>query len=142
MVKAGWRELGWGSDAALLVWAPSLEELLVQGAGAIVGFSLAESEPTSRARGPKLSLEAPDTVELFIDWLTEVNYRLQVDRWVVVDPAFVALTDTSLTAWLDGYPLHPARTRFRHEVKAITRHSPFLRRAPDGTWVARVTLDL
>jgi len=140
--QGGWRELGWGSDAAFLIWGMTLPELLHHGARAVVEFSTAASgEPESRP-GPSVEIHAPDTIELFIDWLSEVNYRLQVDRWVTWEPLFSAVSDNLAVARLDGYAMADSSTTFVHEIKAITRHRPLLRRGTNGMWVSRVTLDL
>ncbi|MBN1426155.1 archease [Candidatus Fermentibacteria bacterium] len=138
----GWRELGWGSDAALLVWGMTLAELLDHGARAVIEFStMAPSEPEA-VSGPAVEINAPDTIELFIDWLSEVNYRLQVDRWLTRTPLFSVVSDTQVAARLDGYAMAGSATTFVHEIKAVTRHRPLLRRGTNGLWVARVVLDL
>lgn len=138
----GWRELGWGSDAALLVWGETLPELLDHGARAVVEFSTLDDARPESTPGPDVEIRAPDTIELFIDWLNEVNYRLQVDRWVTRRPLFSRVTDTQVAARLDGYAMPSSATTFVREIKAVTHHRPLLRRGTNGLWVARVVLDL
>jgi SHS2 domain-containing protein len=45
-------------------------------------------------------------------------------------------------ARLDGYAMPDSSATFLHEIKAVTRHRPLLRRGTNGLWVARVVLDL
>lgn len=143
MKRSGWRELGSGSDAALLIWAPSLPELYVFGTRALVHFSL-DIHDTGREmlRGPEVKLNGPDSIELFLLFLNEVNYRLQVNNWISLSPCITRLGEEYIVCRLDGFARDNQTDHFLHEVKAVTRHRPFLNRGSDGTWVARVTLDL
>jgi len=143
MILRGWKELGSGSDAALLIWAPALDELLVTGAHAVISFAL-DIENLGRRiyEGPEVELDAPDAIELFLIWLNEVNYRLQVNKWISWSPRFSRLGTRSVSCRLDGFPVNAKFDLYQHEIKAVTRHRPFLNRGADGTWVARVTLDL
>lgn len=137
----GWREVGWGSDAALVFWAPTQEGLLVQGAKALLGFSLRSVPEQAPGPGPLVWVESLDTTELVLDWLNEINYRLTVHAWASWEPAILRLTETGVHARLDGFPVPRERQWFRHEVKAVTRHDPLVRATKAG-WVARVILDL
>ncbi len=142
-VNSGWRELGSGSDAALLVWAPSFEALLLGGARALLEFSAVLENPDERVSpGPMVDLCSPDQIELLLDWLNEVNFRSQVDQWLCWAPKFVLVSPTSIRCRLNGFFFDPARDRMEKEIKAATRHCPFLGQGNDGTWVTKVTLDL
>jgi SHS2 domain-containing protein len=141
--KTGWRELGSGSDAALLLWAEDFQELLTVGARAIVCFSASIRHEDSRIRtGPMASVQSFDHVDLLIDWLNEVNYQLIVRQWVTWAPVLTSLSESSLTCRMDGYAIDLAEEPAVKEIKAVTRHRPYLGRGTDGTCVARITVDL
>lgn len=141
--KTGWRELGSGSDAALLLWAGDFEALLTVGARAIVCFSANIRHADSRIRkGPMASAQSFDHVDLLIDWLNEVNYQLILHQWVTWAPVFGSLSENSFSCRLDGYTIDFAEEPAVKEIKAVTRHRPYLGQGTDGTWVARVTVDL
>lgn len=138
----GWRELGWGSDAALAFWATERAELLTVGAQALIAFSMGKVPPSQAGPGPSITIESLDSTELMLDWLNEVNYRLTVGAWATWAPAFGSLSRDRLSARLDGFTVERTPLTFAHEVKAVTRHRPILQRSSRGIWVARVTLDL
>lgn len=141
--RAGWRDLGSGSDAAFLVWAADFGGLLSVGARAIVCFSADIRHVDSRIRqGPTASLQSFDHVDLLIDWLNEVNYQLVVRHWVTWAPVFCSLSESALTCRMDGYQIDLCKELAVREIKAVTRHRPYLGQGNDGTWVARVTVDL
>jgi len=140
---SGWRELGAGSDAALLIWAPNLEGLFDIGARSVIEFSTQINYSGRSAQtGPTARIESFDRVDLLIDWLNEVNYRLHVHRWVTRDPEFQFLGPSRLFCRMDGMLLDPAQDRLDREIKAVTRHKPYLGRGREGTWVTKITLDL
>ncbi|MCU0612992.1 MAG: archease, partial [Candidatus Eisenbacteria bacterium] len=66
----------------------------------------------------------------------------QVHRWVTRTPLFAAASEMLVRARLDGYAMPDSSATFLHEIKAVTRHRPLLRRGTNGLWVARVVLDL
>ncbi len=92
--------------------------------------------------GPIARIESFDRVDLLIDWLNEVNYRLHVHRWVTRDPEFLSLGPDRLSCRMNGFSLDPSQDRLDREIKAVTRHKPYLGRGKEGTWVTKLTLDL
>jgi len=143
MKRTGWRELGAGSDAALLIWAPTIIDLFIAGARSLYMFALEMDDQERDPReGPEIRLVAPDSIELFLIWMNELNYRLQVNNWISWTPVFSYMSDNNLICRLNGFRRNNRTDLFQHEIKAVTRHRPFLNKGTDGTWVARVTLDL
>jgi SHS2 domain-containing protein len=127
----------------LLLWAEDLSTLLTVGARAIVSFSAHVLHEDSRIRqGPVSSIESFDRVDLVIDWLNEVNYHLVVRQWATWAPAMTSLSENALTCRMDGYAIDLSKEPPMREIKAVTRHRPYLGQGTTGTWVARVTLDL
>jgi SHS2 domain-containing protein len=83
-----------------------------------------------------------DHVDLLIDWLNEANYQLVVRQWVTWAPVFSSLSENALNCRMDGYQIDLLKEPAVKEIKAVTRHRPYLGQGNDGTWVARLTIDL
>jgi SHS2 domain-containing protein len=103
----------------------------------------------------RFEVAAADLESLLVDWLNEVNFAFEVDRFAfrefhvasVAHPAAGAAerdgtkAGASLSATGFGEPLDPQRHHPGEQVKSVTYHGVKIERTPDG-WVARVFLDV
>jgi SHS2 domain-containing protein len=89
----------------------------------------------------EVEVDSTDREALVVDWLNELLYRYEADRFLPV--AFqVSLSEhgTGLTARCLGETVDPARHRINAVVKAATYHS--LRIVHNGRWEITVVLDV
>ena len=91
-----------------------------------------------------VSLEAPSSELLLVEWLSELLYLFEVDEFLVHSAA-VGLTETptglGLAATLSGEGLDPRTHRIRILVKGVTYHGLSIVTSGDGVRAA-VILDI
>jgi len=83
-----------------------------------------------------IELDAGDRELLLADWLNELVYLLEVERFVPERVTALELQGGKLRATIRGHEGEP-----RHLVKAVTLHRLELREQ-GGTWRGRVVLDV
>ena len=84
----------------------------------------------------QVTLDAPDRAALLVEWLEELIFLADTDSFVAERVDDLRLEDSSLRATLVG-----RRGSVEPLVKAATYHGLRLA-AVDGTWQARVVLDV
>lgn len=92
----------------------------------------ASGEPTSH----ELGLEADDAALLLVDWLSELIFLAEVDRFVPDGAARIELAGGRLHATVEGHTDRP-----RHLVKAVTLNRAALLEE-GGIWHGRLVLDV
>ena len=124
-------------EIVLRVRAPSLGGLFVEAARGLAELSLGrkQAEPSGSPR--TLSLEARDAAALLVDWLNELIYLAETERWVALEFAGVEATPTTLRLQARGAVLDRAPSL----VKAATLHGLHLVQE-DGLVQADVVLDV
>lgn len=106
------------------------------------GRGLAELELGGRPPCPSgdwkaIDVRSTDRVALVVDWLNELIYRAEVDRWVPVEFDVWRVTDTHVRARARGVPVEQAPAL----VKAATLHGARVEAIPGGV-EANVVLDV
>ncbi|MFH2201947.1 MAG: archease [Elusimicrobiota bacterium] len=96
-------------------------------------------------RGPSkqsavIVLETATPEELLVDWLNELIYYVNTERWVPLEILFDEAGKTELHARCAGRKLS-SRTPLAVEIKAATYHGLAVSRK-NGIWTARVILDV
>jgi SHS2 domain-containing protein len=96
------------------------------------------------AESRELDVRASDVETLLVDWLSELIYRFDVDRWLT-RTADVSITprgeQLSLHATVRGEPFDPVRHRIKILIKAATYHGLSVRQTLEG-WTATVIFDI
>lgn len=93
----------------------------------------AEGEPMRR----EIELAAPDRPALLADWLEELVYLAESSGFAPEAVERFELKDSRLRATVIGRPCPPQTL-----IKAVTYHRLELAESADGTWSARVVLDV
>ncbi len=133
--SAGFREIEHTADWALEVWAPTWPELLEQAARGM--YALLRVRPaTAPLTARPLHLQALDRAGLLVDFLSELLFWLEVDRWMA-QTFHLQATATHLRGRLRGGPVQGQEK----EIKAVTYHAVQVTAEPPG-WRARVTFDV
>ena len=135
-----YRVLDHTADYMVEVFAASLPELFADAALAL--FDTVTDVKTIRPREEvSLSVEAADTEELLVTWLTELLFLYESERWLFCryEPRLVNDRRVEGKAW--GERLDPDRHPIDREVKAITYHR--LAFAREGKLIkTRIVFDL
>jgi len=130
-------------DIGIDIEAGDPGELFAEAARALTGI-VTDPEVIAARESRHLRLAGNALDLLLVDWLSEVLYLFDADRWLVsragitIDGGPGAWT---LDAALDGEPFDRDRHAIRLVPKAITYHAlAVIQRA--GVWQARVVIDV
>ena len=147
------------ADAAFEAWAPTPEELLVEAGEAVL--EAMTGDPARVARKVRRDVTLDDSPDFVLVRLLQAllwhkdaeRLLLHVGRVALTrDPGAGGSLDAGVDAGLDagrwkvtaelwGESIDPAR-HDGVDVKAVTMHRLFLGRGNDGSWRARVVLDV
>lgn len=128
------------ADIGLVARGRTPEEMFEHAAMGLVDLIV---DPAGLGEGTRLevSLSAQDREALLIAWLNELLYLLDARGFLPRSCRVTRLSDTELAAELLGDTVDRTRHTLRRLVKAATYHRLRIARI-DGTWEARVILDL
>jgi protein archease len=130
-----YRWLSHTGEAELEIEAPS-EEAVFREALAALRDLLAEGEATGPPVARDVAVQARDRPSLLADWLAELAFLSETERFVPDRVEALELGDAWLSATVSGHRGNPP-----HLVKAVTYHGLSL--APQrGGWHATVVLDV
>jgi SHS2 domain-containing protein len=89
----------------------------------------------------EFKISAGDRESLLVDWLNEVNFAFEVERFAFRRFVVHEVTDAALRATGYGEPLDPARHHPGEQVKSVTYHGVKVEKTAHG-WRTRVFLDI
>jgi SHS2 domain-containing protein len=127
-------------DVGIELEASEVSALFADAALALTA-TIADPAHLTPLPGPPISLAAADIDLLLVDWLSELLYRFETERWLP------AAADVTLREGPDGWQLDATATggvttrEVRVLVKAVTYHGLTVRQL-EGRWRARVVLDI
>jgi len=126
------------SELQLRLGAGSLADLLAEAGRALARLQLAESAAADRnGTWREIEVTASDPAALLAEWLNELIYLAETERWVATEFRFAAADERSLRVRARGVPVASPRGL----VKAATLHR--LRVAPvPGGYEGEVILDV
>jgi SHS2 domain-containing protein len=128
------------ADLGVEIWAPTLEDLFVEGARAL--FDLIGTLDATRGRiAETIVIKGEDIEDLLRAWLSEILFRCVAQGKVFCDFQVLSLDSQRVKARARGEPFDPARHSFEREIKAVTYHGLEVRQGPEG-WRAAVILDV
>jgi SHS2 domain-containing protein len=124
-------------EAKLRLRGSSIADILRQAALALADLLLPGPPPRAPERVREIELDAPDRAALLIDWLNELLFLAERDRWLPVRIDVLEATETHLRAVGRG----PVLERAPSLIKAATWHQ--LRfEVRNGGFEAEVLLDI
>lgn len=140
------------SEIVVRLHAPSFPELIAEAARAFTGLVPKDAELRDAPDVRELTLEGPDPAALLVDWMNELVFLGEAERWIPTEISVLEEADgaTGLDVTTDAGPATSVvRVRARGAilaqpfvfVKAATLHGVEVRRGPDGI-EAEVTLDV
>lgn len=106
-------------------------------AEALAAFAELVDEGRGRSMSRDVEVEADDRAMLLVEWLSELVYLNEVERFVPERISSLELGAGRLQATVEGH-----RGRPRDLVKAVTLHRLELRPDDNVGWRARVVLDV
>lgn len=128
------------ADAGLAASGRSLPELFASAAEGLAAM-LCEPETVNPRSSIDLEATAPDIESLMVEWLSEINYRFEVDRFAFRSFDVQEVSDKHIRAIGRGERIDASRHRIGAQVKAVTYHQLEVKR--DGVrWSTRVFVDI
>jgi len=88
-----------------------------------------------------IAVAGEDLEDLLVNFLREVLYLFNGERWVVIDCRPLQITNKHIVALLTGEPYSRAKHQVKMEIKAVTYHGLSIKKAKTG-WVGRVICDV
>jgi SHS2 domain-containing protein len=136
--QQGHRQVDHTADLALELWAPTEEDLLIEGARAVVDIMTEGAAIGAEARR-HVVIDAVDPQDRLVQWLNEIIYAAVVDGFLFAAADRLTLAGGQLEAELVGEA--GALQRVAGELKSATYHDLALDQR-DGRWQARVVIDV
>jgi len=131
-----YRQLEHTADLCFEVTAPSYAELFGEALRAMTEWSGPEWRDGAVER--PFRIDAPDQVALLVDLLNEALALSQIHR-----EAYEAITiRSSGEEFVEGAFLGRAISGARDEIKAVTWHGAKVEKRDDGSWMARLLMDI
>ena len=132
------------ADIGIVAYGRELPELF---AAAATGLSalMVNLDTVQEQLSRQLALPAPvlgDYEGLLVDWLSEFVYLFDAEHLLFRRYEVDAVTAEGLRATAWGEPVNVARHILGTAIKAVTYHALEVRQLDDGTWQARVILDV
>lgn len=106
------------AEVRLRVRAPSFAALVAEAGRAVARLALGREPPPPQPRYRELDVRSPDRDALLVDWLNELIWLAETERWVATEFEVRMATDTELQVRLRGVPVEEAPAR----IKAATFH--------------------
>ena len=125
------------SEIQLHIRAGSLGDLLAEAGRALCELQLAGGEGVLGGGVRSIRVASSDRAALLVDWLNELIFLGDIDRWLPRDFSIDRITDTEIAARASGVTLEWAPSR----VKAATFHGLQVQDVPGGL-EADVILDV
>jgi SHS2 domain-containing protein len=125
------------AEVRLRVRGRSLGDLLGEAGHALAAVTLGGQPPASNGSWRTVEVRSTDRDALLVDWLNELIYLAETERWVPVEFVIETATPMALRAQVRGVPVAVTPAR----VKAATFHGLRIATTPDGL-TADVILDV
>jgi SHS2 domain-containing protein len=128
------------ADLGLAITGASEEVLFANAAFAvfdiITDLGLVEPRETRR-----VLVEGDSPEDLLINFLREVLYLYNGERWLLKEIRIIKIDEKALEAEARGEPFDGQKHEIYKEIKAVTYHQAQVRKTPDG-WAAKVIFDV
>jgi SHS2 domain-containing protein len=128
------------ADVGLRVVAPDLNDLFVDAGRGLMAQLVEDPESVGSDRVERIEITAERLDELLFDWLGELLYRFDANRFVP-SRFDLEVSEGVVKARVEGGTFDPSLHRGLSEVKAITYHGLKLIETPEG-YLAEVILDI
>lgn len=125
----GYRQVEHTADVALELWAPTEEELLIEGAKAVIDL-MTEGASLKGEDRRTFELEAIDPEDRLVRWLNEVLVAAVSEGFLFLRAEKLVLPEGGLRAEVIG--LANAADEIRAELKAATYHDLTLEKGAEG----------
>jgi SHS2 domain-containing protein len=141
-----YRLLDHTADIGWEIFGKTRRELFAHGVAALFELMLErrkslETSDYKTLEERSIAVAGEDLEDLLVNFLREVLYLFNGERWVVIDCRPLQITNKHIVALLTGEPYSRAKHQVKMEIKAVTYHGLSIKKAKTG-WVGRVICDV
>ena len=129
------------ADVGLRVFGKDQKELFANAAYGLFNLIVADLGTIRPEQAISLTVEAQDVEELFADWLRELLYLCNAERWLFSKFEVLDIDPNRLKASCWGETYDPSRHIWEMEIKAVTVHRLRVEKGEAG-WKAQVIFDI
>lgn len=126
------------ADIRMAVQGRTLEELFSDALAGMASILKSQNASDKKQVERAISLEAPDTTALLIDFLNETLRLAQTNKESYTQVEFKKILPQSLEANLRGFKVQS----FEEDIKAVTYHEAEVKRKKDGIWETNIIFDI
>lgn len=128
------------ADEGIAVRAADLETLFARAAWAMVSI-VGDPDRVEEEFGEQVIVSGRDLVSLLVNWLSEINVRIQTDGHIFGRFDVKNMTPHKLEAEIGGEHIDVEKHAVHTEIKAVTYHGLSVEKKK-GLWEARVIFDV
>jgi protein archease len=128
------------ADLGLAINGASEEKLFANAAFAILDI-ITDLNRVEARDARRIAVEGDNREDLLINFLREVLYLYNGERWLLKEIRIIRLSEKGLEAEALGETFDEQKHEIRKEIKAVTYHQAEVRQTP-ANWTARVIFDV
>jgi SHS2 domain-containing protein len=134
------RTLEHTADVGFEAFGSTRDEVFANAARALMNL-IVDLDTIKPSDEVTLEIHGPDPESVLVNWLSEILYLHDAERWLFRDFEIQSIHDDSLSALACGEKFQRSRHQTKLQVKAITYHQLALETNPQG-WRAQVYVDI
>ncbi len=128
------------ADLGIRVWGESIEELFENAAYSMFD-TIADLNRVELKKTMKVEIEKEELDELLADWLRNLLYKFNGDRYLLKEFRVETIDTQGLKAKVKGEKLDLSRHHLKTEIKAVTYHGLEVKEVDRG-WEAQIIFDV
>jgi SHS2 domain-containing protein len=130
------------ADIGVEVTGRTRKELFVNAADALFDVMIeSKTGEASEKQQKKVMIEGADIADLLINFLREILYLFNVEKFVIDKCEIMKFTNKALQARLTGELFNNKKQLLKTEIKAVTYSGAKVEKIKDG-WRARIIFDV
>ena len=141
---AKFEEIEHTADIGILASGDSLPELMANLAFGMLHIITEDMDARTTIKRT-IRVESPSLHDIIVGWLSEINYLLGVNHFLVTGIEILSIDQTFgnfiITADLFGINSEPLESTFKTEIKAVTYHKLVCEKR-DDEYVGQVIFDI
>ncbi len=128
------------ADLGIRVWGESIQELFKNAAYSMFDI-MADLNRVELKKTMKVRIEKEELDELLADWLRNLLYKFNGDRYLLKEFKVETIDTQGLKAKVKGEKMDLSRHHLKREIKAVTYHGLEVKKI-DRRWEARIIFDV
>jgi SHS2 domain-containing protein len=128
------------ADLGIRVWGESIQELFKNAAYSMFDI-IADLNRVELKKTMKVHIEKEELDELLADWLRNLLYKFNGDRYLLKEFKIETIDTQGLKANVKGEKMDLSRHHLKREIKAVTYHGLGVKKIDRG-WEAQIIFDV